>query len=443
MRAVLPAAVGFSEEQLVHLWEGQRFPPEALATREGQLLQAVHRGRRGRGPGPDFRDAIIATADGRLLQGDVELHVRASDFRAHGHHLDPAYDGVVLHVVFRDDDGEETLLASGARAAVVALAPWVARRAADLEEWLSTVARWREPCHSALPRLGRDEVAAALDRMGDRRFAQKVTAFGRALRTTDSEQLLYGALLQAMGYGSDGAAFGALAARAPWSWLRQALLATPSGQRVEVAEALLLGAAGLLAPGGSRYGERLRRRWRATGGVASLPAHLWRASGARPANHPQRRMAGLARLLAGYAQQGLLTGLRQAVTATAGDPASLVAALTVAADGFWAGHLDLSGRPWQRAPALIGPGRAVEVATNAALPFLAAWSQAHGDWRLEEAALALYRRLPRPSPYGIVAFLEANLNDATLLRSARRQQALLYLLQSYCRRGGCGRCPLS
>src|SRR3989304_3900555 len=82
-----------SERHLAHIWEGQRFPPTALSTRDGHTLGIVYRGRPVSGPGPDFRDAIIATPWGRL-QGDVELHVRASDFRRHGHSQDPAYDGL-------------------------------------------------------------------------------------------------------------------------------------------------------------------------------------------------------------------------------------------------------------------------------------------------------------------------------------------------------------
>ena len=73
-----------SERDLSRLWEGQRFPREALRTREGVWLRVVYRGRPVRGPGPDFRDAIIAAPEG-LLQGDVELHVRSGDFRRHGH----------------------------------------------------------------------------------------------------------------------------------------------------------------------------------------------------------------------------------------------------------------------------------------------------------------------------------------------------------------------
>ena len=53
--------------------------------------------------GPDFRDAVIAFPTGKLSTGDVEIHVRASDWYRHGHHNDPEYDRVILHAVYRDD----------------------------------------------------------------------------------------------------------------------------------------------------------------------------------------------------------------------------------------------------------------------------------------------------------------------------------------------------
>ena len=62
------------ESDLARIWEGQTFPPEAMTTSDGVRLRTVYRGRRGRGAGPDFRDAIIAAPDG-LLEGDVELHL--------------------------------------------------------------------------------------------------------------------------------------------------------------------------------------------------------------------------------------------------------------------------------------------------------------------------------------------------------------------------------
>ncbi len=187
------------EEELVRLWEGQRFPREALRLREGQALQVVYRGRRDLTAGPDFLGALIADERGRLLRGDVELHVRSSSFVAHGHHRDPRYDNLVLHVVFHNDAGAPTLLRCGRRIAVVALAPWVARRAEELRLWLAQPSAWSEPCRSAVALSGWPEVSAVLDRLGQMRFRQKQARFAAALRREGANQALYEGLLRGAG----------------------------------------------------------------------------------------------------------------------------------------------------------------------------------------------------------------------------------------------------
>ncbi len=89
-----------SEADLAVVWEGQLLARRSLRTEDGQPLRVIYRGlAAGGGAGPDFRDAVVATPRGPR-RGDVELHVRASDFRRHGHHENPAYAGVVLHAVF-------------------------------------------------------------------------------------------------------------------------------------------------------------------------------------------------------------------------------------------------------------------------------------------------------------------------------------------------------
>ncbi len=387
-----------SEEELTQLWEGQRFPPQALMGRDGLTLRVIYRGRRQRGSGPDFRDAIIATRGG-LLVGDVELHVRASDFRRHGHHLDPAFDQVILHLVFWDDEGADTLLVCGRRVPVVALAPWVARRAQEIGAWLEGPPRWEEPCRSALKRLGSREVARILDKLGDLRFRQKVVALAREVQQRGAEEVLYQRLWEALGYSQNREPFLALAQALPWQRLRASLLAVPPGQRMAEAQRTLLAAAAGLN---------------------------WRTRGLRPGNGPFVRLAGAAALAARYAETGLLAGLMEVVAQGAEEPDALLAALTV-----------------KEGPvASIGKGRAGELALNVVLPLAVAW----GDRHLASVAESLYRRWPRTGPYGITAHLDQALNSGKgdgIRVGARRQQGMLYLFHHYCRRGGCGRCPLS
>jgi hypothetical protein len=411
-----------SEAELVRLWEGQRFPPQALVSGDGWPLGVVFPGRScSGGAGPDFRDAVIEVC-GRRVPGDVELHVLASAFRRHGHHRDHAYDNVILHVVFWDDDGENTSLASGRRVPVVALGPWVARRAEELQAWLYRPARWQEPCCSANQRLGSEAVAAILDDAGERRFQEKVATFAAALAQEDGEEVLYQGILEALGYSQNREPFRLLARALPWRQLRPCIRAHPPQERVLAAEAILLGRAGFLGPLSEDLGAP--SSWSAHRSGLESPVLLWRVVGIRPENHPARRLAGAARLLVRYLGRGLLAGLLEMVAkASVEGPRVLTTALRVDAG-------------------LIGPGRADEMAVNVLLPFTLAWARARQDEPLAQAALTLYRRYPKLSPYGILRRLTAALSRE-LTAGARRQQGMLHLFNRYCCQGGCNRCPLA
>ncbi len=435
------------EEDLARLWEGQRFPPAALTTRCGRTVQVIYRGRRSPGPGPDFVDAIIADDRGRLLKGDVELHVRASGFRGHGHHRDSRYDNLVLHVVFEDDVEEDTLLCCGRRVAVVALAPWVARRADQLRLWLAQPVLWEEPCRGAVARLGWMEVRETAARLGRMRFRQKQSRFASTLRRDGANQVLYEGLLRALGYSQNQEAFECLARLLPYESLRRAL----ANDGLALAEALLLGTAGLLPSQRrlpvppSSYVQGLERRWAERGG-GHVPLQLWSLHGLRPENQPARRLAGAARLLLGR-RPSLVGSLRELVEADEGDsPSRLIARWMVPAEGFWLTHYDIGSDPARLSGALIGRGRALELLINVVLPFAAAWGEAHSLPALSRQALALFLRLPRSGSYGATRFLETALRPPASIRGGRDacyQQGLLYLYHQYCTQGGCGTCPLS
>ena len=68
----------------------------------GASLRVLSPGRWNRMAGPDFRNAKLEL-NGTALRGDVEIHGKTSDWISHGHGGDPAYDGVILHVVRHDD----------------------------------------------------------------------------------------------------------------------------------------------------------------------------------------------------------------------------------------------------------------------------------------------------------------------------------------------------
>lgn len=397
------------EADLALIWEGRRFPEGALALADGSPVRVLYPGRRAGGPGPDFRDAVVAFR-GRDRLGDVELHVRASAFIQHGHQRDPAYDRLVLHAVYLDDTAGETPLASGARVPVAALAPWLERRKAEVAAWLQAPALWREPCASAPERLGEAGVGAVLEEAGRSRLRDRAAAIAADADRRGADEALWTALLEALGYGGDRDGFRRLASALPWRRLRRLTAGLGRAAARERAAAVLVAVAGLGPPPD------------ATAGLPDPLRPALRSAGVRPLNRPERRLAAAAELHvragAGLARFAA-AGVRSA--ASAGD---LVADWTVVGP---------------QGPALVGAERARELLLNAVLPFVS------GLPGLRERALALAAELPAAAAYGKTAFLERNLaaGGRTAARTALRRQGLLSLHAQWCSRGGCGRCPLS
>jgi hypothetical protein len=382
-----PEGAGAGERWLARLWQDAVLPPAALRTRDGQRLRVVFRGLPNPGPGPDFRYALIAS-EGGLLRGDVEVHVLASDFRRHRHHLDPAYNGLALHVVMWDDEGRDTELACGRRVPVVAVGPHLHGPRPEA---------WREPCRSALERLGARETAHRLDKMGEMRLRQKAHRLRREVAALGREEALYRALATACGYGGNEEDFATVAEALPWAGLRRSLAVAPVAEAASLALRLL--SAHLPPAAGGR-----RRR-------------------GRPANALHRRLGAFACLLATLAGPGLAASLLPPVAAA--DAPRLLKAIMVRG-------------PWGS----IGRGRAVEIAVNAVLPFALALAEEARQRPLEAAVLQAYRSLPRPGSYGCTRHLEEALVGGVPV-GAQRQQGMLYLYRHYCTQGGCGRCPLS
>ena len=91
-----------TERLLQFLWQMQYFNKEDLLTEAGENLRIIHPGQHNSNQGPDFINARIKIQDTEWI-GNVELHTLSSLWLQHGHHLDPNYSNVILHVVWEDD----------------------------------------------------------------------------------------------------------------------------------------------------------------------------------------------------------------------------------------------------------------------------------------------------------------------------------------------------
>ncbi len=405
-----PAGDPPSERALSALWRRSPTLADGLVTEEGSRLRVLYAGRPNPRAGPDFLDARLVTESGGTVIGDVELHVRAPDWYGHGHHLDPGYNGVVLHVVLLPRGRRNTRHRSGTTAPVASIGPLAMK--------LERAGREVGPPPSVVDQLDDDALAEALDSGGDARLAAKATGMRLELRETPPDEVAHRAIMEALGYASNRRPFRELGMMVPFA-VAVGLRHEPDTTRLAALRALLIGTAGFLdhpdvaheartmkrlylsahRTYDSAPGQRRRRRMRSS---------QWHTFRVRPSNHPVRRIIGGAHLMDRYSHTGLARGIMEDVSRLDGRRLR--------------GRLE--ARPF------VGPGRAGDVAVNAVLPFALALAEERGDPGLARRCLDVYRAFPRLADNEVtreMARLLGKEQVSALVGGARRQQGLIHM----------------
>ncbi len=352
-----------------------------LRLEDGRVARVVFPGIPGPGPGPDARDAIIEI-ENDLLRGDVEFHLRASGWYAHGHHRDATYRGVVLHVVSANDTASAAIPVAG-RLPIPILVLQPPPSEGEAQELFVP------PCVFA--RARETNIPAALDRLGERRLRVKAARIAPLLPVYGAGGVLYGSILEILGGPANRAAFAALARDLPLPALLERAERPTAAERKRalVAELRYAGAGLVLRNAGQRPLSAPGKRLESAAGVVH---QLW------PAFEPGWPSA----LPAGAALLKLLQS------------------------------------------AGLGRSAAIEVAVNAILPVALASGQWHEEdvltaWR-NLPSPGTYGKLKR-----LTGWLDRNRQETEPkpFASAARLQGGLLLHAEYCAKGKCGRCPLS
>ena len=98
-----PFKINIMKEDFLHyLWKFKKFNTSNLQTTNHQTIFIQHSGQYLQLAGPDFFNAQIQI-DNQKWAGNVEIHVKSSDWYLHHHENDSAYDNVILHVVWQHD----------------------------------------------------------------------------------------------------------------------------------------------------------------------------------------------------------------------------------------------------------------------------------------------------------------------------------------------------
>ena len=395
---------------LHYIWEHCLWAGYAQQTTDGRSVEILSVGEHNRDAGPDYSHARVRI-DGKEWVGNIELHVCASDWVKHRHHLDKAYNSVILHVVRTAD--KPIYNAQGE------LVPQCELQYPSDQDYLSGLFQAAQQMDSGLGRVGcAEQLLHDPGLLTDgwrktllhKRLECKRASIERLLEITKGswEHALYISLARNFGFHTNSLPFEQLAINTPLSYLQK------HRNSLFQLTALLMGQAGLLeikneelkiknAELAKEY-EFLRTKFSLT----PMDPTLWKHARLRPQNSPELRIRQFAQLL--YQSESLLSKIldRQ-------DLKELVPLFEV-----------------------VGRSSIDILLINTVIPYKYAYARYRNNAQEAEKALALMEQI---APENNTIIRQWRILGQEV-KNAADSQALLHLYQNYCQHHECINCEV-
>jgi hypothetical protein len=417
------------EEFLHYLWKYNLYDPQELVDNEGNRIKVLNPGEYNRDSGPDFFNTRLKIA-GIEWAGNVEIHIRASDFDNHRHNFDPAFDNVILHVVADNDrrvfnsKGDEVLTTG------LVFDPQLYEKYINLVNNPFVIA-----CQTGIGELDPLLVRHWLSSLVIERLQEKSEQIINIWSGTDNdwEEAFYRVLSRYFGFRVNTEPFEMLAAALPFKLIRK------HSDNLFQIETLLFGTSGMLDEGLFReavnddYYLDLIKEYKVLSAKYSLrPVHgwIWKFARLRPANFPTLRISQLAAMLS-------VTGGLFSRTLEARDINSLRNLFEVTASGYWDDHF-VFGKKSRSYPKNVGFQATDILLINAVIPVIFVYGKTRDSREICERAISFLEEIS-PEENSIIdewrrVGLEAD--------SAFISQALIQLRNSYCKRRRCLDCRI-
>ncbi len=417
-----------TEAFLFYIWQCQYFDQLALTTATGESLAIIKTGNYNTDQGPDFSNAKIRIGDIEWA-GNVEMHIRSSDWNQHAHGQDAAYNNVVLHVVWKHD--MEIKRTDGTLIPTLELSHRVGLGLAKSYHQLVN-SGLSIPCKKLFPAISDLTKISMLEKAVAQRLKAKSLQVLELLEKNkgDWEETFYQTLCKNFGFKVNADPFLQLAKVIPYR-----LLQKQSSNLLQV-EALLFGGAGFLeAKTKDDYLSALFREYRLlqrkyTLAEKQLTYTQWKFLRLRPANFPTIRIAQMAAIL--FSQRNLFSRLLEAstieeITNMFQHPPSV----------YWQTHYRF-GQPANKTTETIGKSSIENVIINSVVPVLAAYSQAKDDQQMMDKALLWLEQVAAEENKITRLWQELGLK----VTSAFDSQALIEQYNNMCQKRNCLNCAV-
>lgn len=414
-----------NERLLQFIWQHQHYNKHQLQLVSGENIKIIHPGFLNHHQGPDFSAARIQL-DNTIWVGNIELHIRASEWYKHQHDSDLNYTGVILHVVW---DADIVVLDQfGQAIPTLVLDGRVKGALLDRYEQMMEMSS-RVACHHFLPAVNELTWYAWKERIAIERMERKSLIINNFLTETDNhwDEVFWRQLTMGFGSKTNACFFEQLARSIPYTIIQR------HRNSVEELEALLFGQAHLLLKKRKdaypqqlfRTYLHLQRKYHLVP-PAGQPAFLRM----RPASFPTLRLSQLAAFI--HQHEGIFSKLRDSVTTD-----NLMQLFHVKASQYWTSHyrFDESTTPSLK---WLGQQMTLHLLINVAIPMVFSYGQAMEQQVYKDRALQWLYTL-EPEQNRITRYWQtAGIHN----RCALDSQSLIELNTQYCVNKRCLDCAI-
>lgn len=414
------------ERLMQYVWRHRLWMQPDMRTVDGLRVQVLDPGQLNTDAGPDFFNAKIII-DGQTWVGDVEIHVKASDWHRHGHNNDPAYKSVILHVVDRDD----TLIRLPDGRTLPQLCMPCTPEFSEKYNYMVGRSDIDLPCAPHLPEIPALYITDWIETLAYERLYNKASHIIELVDRLggDWESACYITVARSLGFSVNSEPFERLALSLPLRFIGK------HSDSLFTIEALLFGQSGLIPqnPPADSYPANLMREYQFMAhkfGLTPPQSLQWKMSRMRPANFPHRRIATLAAMLHGGFQ--LVSRILNLT-----DLSHANQLLNPKLSGYWENHYTFTA-PSPRTTAALSQNSINSLIINTIIPLMFACAQTHGNEPLADRALSFLQALPPEQNHISTLFKNAGIP----MRDAFHTQAAIQLRRAYCQQHKCIYCRI-
>ncbi|MEN9980613.1 MAG: hypothetical protein RL542_400 [Bacteroidota bacterium] len=413
------------EDFLHYLWKFKNFNTRTLKSTTGELITIIHVGQYLEQAGPDFFNAQIIIGNQKWA-GNVEIHLKSSDWYAHHHEKDSAYENIILHVVWEHD--VEIYRSDNSVVPVLVLKEFVSSETIANYNSLRSTKSWIY-CEKQLADLDDFLLSNWQERLFFERLERKSKPIFELLHETNSdwESVLFYLLAKNFGLNTNGESFFKIASSIPFSIIRK------EGFELANIEALLFGNAGLLDPDKEdQYFSDLKFRYYYLLQKYQLekpiiaPVQFFKL---RPDNFPTIRLSQLAALY--HSQQNLFSKIIQLNSVLA-----IYQFFGVSASSYWSSHYQFD-KESPKKKKLMSKSFIDLLIINTILPIQFAYAQSLGKENSEDLIQLLVAISPEKN-----SITEKFKSFGITSKNAFESQSLLQLKNEYCNKSKCFECAI-